>query len=312
MPPPRTAPCTPPVIGRGAAGRRGRRPRRRSASTRHRNPRTARCRRRPTVRRGPAGRRRDRLRGTCRQVILARHEQPPRVVGVDGPDDPAVRQPGRHTGDDVQPGRVLLVSQHARRAGLRVDGQQLHPALVPGLHDDQRRAGIPADGGEVGEGGGVPAHRNRATAGMDDQQFDDGVRRAGRRVPELGRPPRRIRGVADVPAVDAGVVDARDQQAAAVRRPPEPPLPAHLLGGDELSEPVGDVLGPAWSDEFGVGAAVQVGDPQRAVAHVGDPPARRIGPRVDGGERAPIVRGPGPLASGRSCRPHRRSRRRPS
>ncbi len=97
-----------------------------------------------------------------------------------------------------------------------------------------------------------------------------------------------------MPAVDGRVVHPGDQQGSPVGRPPVAAHPAHLLGRDELGQPVADVFSAVRPDQLGVGAAVEVGDPQRAVADVGDPPASRVRPRIDG--RRASTRLPGTLA----------------
>ncbi len=86
-----------------------------------------------------------------------------------------------------------------------------------------------------------------------------------------------------IPAVDGRGVHPGHQQGPAVGRPPVAPHPAHLLGRDELGEAVADPRLPVRPDDLPVLAGRQVGDPYRAVAHVGDPLARRIGVRVERG-----------------------------
>ena len=114
----------------------------------------------------------------------------------------------------------------------------------------------------------------------EDLQRHAGVGRAGGGVGDDGGRAVRVGGVGDVPAPYRAVVHPCDEQRLPVRGPPVPAHPAHLLGRDEVGEPVGDVWGVRLGDRGG-GARGDVVDVQRAAAHVRDPAAVRVGPRVD-------------------------------
>ena len=88
----------------------------------------------------------------------------------------------------------------------------------------------------VGVPGDVDAGRRRARR----RRARPGVRRAGGGVGDDRRLAVGVGRVGDVPAAHRGVVDPRDQQRPAVRRPPVPAHPVHLLGRDEVGEAVGD------------------------------------------------------------------------
>ena len=183
------------------------------------------------------------------------------------------------------PVRVGVLPQQRRRAGGPVGGQDLHPALVAALHHDQRiRAApvVPAHGHEIGERRPVPLHRSAPARQVGQHQRHVGVGRARRRIGDLHRAPPGIGRVGDVPALDRRLVDPRDEQRGAVRRPPVTPGPVHLLGGDEFGQPVGDarvVLGPGHRP-VRTRLAAQGRDAHAAAAHVGHPLSRRIRPRV--------------------------------
>ena len=83
--------------------------------------------------------------------------------------------------------------------------------------------------------------------------------------------------------LDGGAVHPGHEQGRAVGRPPVAPGAAHLLGRDELGEPIAEPRLPARPDDLGVLAGRQVGDPQRALADVGDPLPGRVGTRVERG-----------------------------
>ena len=120
-------------------------------------------------------------------------------------------------------------------AGGRVDAQRAQRRLVAGLDDDEQAVVVPDDVGEVLLG---PADRGPPPVQRDDLGADQRVRRARRRVGDDRRVPVGVRGVGDVPALHRGVVDARDDQGVARGRPPVAAHPLHLLGGDEVGEPV--------------------------------------------------------------------------
>ncbi len=100
-------------------------------------------------------------------------------------------------------------------------------------------------------------------------------------IGHLGGHPFGVRGIGDVPPVHRGLVHPRDEQRGAVRGPPVAAVAVHLLGRDELGQPerhprltFGVRDGPVRK------VARQAGDPERAVADVGQPPPGRVGARV--------------------------------
>ena len=134
-----------------------------------------------------------------------------RVVG--GHDQAAV-QPGRHPGDDVDPGRVVLGGQLGGGPGARVGGQDLGGRLVAGLDEQgQGAAGLPADRDQVGVGGPVPGDLDPAAGQVDDMEADLGVVGAGGRVRERDRLDRRVGRVGQVEPPHPAQVDPGHGQA---------------------------------------------------------------------------------------------------
>ncbi len=160
------------------------------------------------------------------------------AVAVGGPDQAAVRGPGRDAGDDLHPDRVGVLAQHRAPAGARVDGQQPHRALVPALHHHQRVVPVrPAGGDQVGEGvtAGLDVSDGAVEPGQDEGS--GGVRGAGRGIGHHRGRALGVGRVGDVPALDRGLVHPLHQQRRAVRGPPVAAGPVHLLGRDELGQP---------------------------------------------------------------------------
>ena len=175
-----------------------------------------------------------------RRDRLAVDQQAACVAVVGDPQQGAGRGAGRHSGDDLDPVRVRVLVHEGRRSGRRVDPQHPQGALVAGLHDDEQLVGGPHHVRQVLVPDGVPGHVDPGPVEPDDDERDPCVGGARGRIGDDRRLPVGIGGVRDVPAAHRGVVDPRDQQRPAVRRPPVPPHPAHLLGRDEVGEPVGD------------------------------------------------------------------------
>ena len=73
-------------------------------------------------------------------------------------------------------------------------------------------------------------------------QGDVGIVGAGGRIGDRYGTALGIGGIGNVPAANPGDVDTRHQQPGPVGRPPVPALTAHLLGGDELREAIGDLV----------------------------------------------------------------------
>ena len=218
------------------------------------------------------------LEAACSGVVPCEQQAPP-------------RQPTGHAGHEVDPVLVVELGDDRRGQGGGVHGEQPEPLLVPGLHGQgERPVGLPDDVGEVAEGLPVPLDLpglGGPAGGVerDDEEPHLGVRGARRRVPDRSRRRGRVRGVAEVPDPDRGDVDAGHGERVARRRPPQPLVTPHLLGGDELRQAPGHPVGlPA-----GLPAGLPVGLPvdQRAVADpVGaDEPRSR---RAHVGDRPPV------------------------
>ncbi|MDQ0986790.1 hypothetical protein QFZ71_004073 [Streptomyces sp. V2I9] len=234
-------------------------------------------------------------------VQLRAGEQPvpdrqhPRAALVDDSHQPPVRRPRGHAGEEIQPHRVLVHMDGPGRTGLRVHRQIPLTALVTGLHQQQRGArGRPVHLGQVRERGPVPRHFGTGSRQVHDVEPHFGVGRSRRRVGDLGRLALGVRRIGDVPALYGALVGPCHQQPVRLRRPPESPVPVHLLGRDELGQTIGDPrvlrLG-----QRPVALPVRADDPQRAAGHVRDVPA--VGGRAGVDHRArhrQRPRGPGP------------------
>ena len=213
---------------------------------------------------------------------------------VPGPHDPAVRGPGRDARDDLQPDRVGVLVQHPGLAAGHVDAEDPHGPLVPALHHDQRVVPVLPSGGDQvressragGEPGGEPGgeqsrHRRGIAVEAGQDEGDVGVRGAGRGIGHLGGHPFGVRGIGDVPPGDRGLVHPRDEQRGAVRGPPVAAVAVHFLGRDELGQPERHPGRAARVRDRPVRkVAPQAGDPERAVADVGEPPSGRVGAGV--------------------------------
>ena len=167
---------------------------------------------------------------------------------------------------------------------------------------------VPDDVGQVLLG---PPDRGPPSVQSDDLGADLRVRRACRRVGDDGRHPGGVGRVGDVPALNGRVVDAGDDQRIARWRPPVAAHALHLLGGDEVGEPVADVR-PVRRGEGAGRPGCEVVHVQRLAADVGDVSSLRVGARVDDPAgrvdrpRGPVeevrdVEAPG---QGERCRPH--------
>ncbi len=194
------------------------------------------------------------------------------------------RRDARH---DLHPDVGGLRPQVPHGAGQRVRGERAQGALGAVLHgEDHRRGAVqpvrPPRGDQVRQLRTVPLHPHRLPGAVRAQHRQPhlGVVRARRRVGDRLRGGLRAARVADVPAPHRGVVDAGGEQEGPVRGPPQAPVAAHLLGGDELGQAPGDVL-PVGGGHDPVAAVGDVQHVDRAAADVGHRPARGRQHRVD-------------------------------
>ena len=214
----------------------------------------------------------------------------------------------RHAGDDVDP--VPGRCPRARGWSRRWPGRPAARAARAGRGAAPRSSSSSAaqtDVRQVLVALGVPARRRpgcRRARRRRATTRRSACRRPGRRRPSGSR--SGLRGVGDVPALHRGVVDPRDQQRRAVRRPPVAAHPVHLLGRDELGEPVGDRRCRSGAARAARRAVGEVVDVQRAAADVRDARAGRVRPRVDDAGRASRA-----AAAARRPRRGRRRRARP-
>ena len=183
-------------------------------------------------------------------------------------DQAAVGSPRGRAGDDVDPVLVGGGVDHLGRAVGDVDGQDVHPLLVPRLHGEQRRAACrPVHGGQVLPVTACDVHPRAVQA--EQRKGHLGVGRACRGIGDDVRRVLRVGRVADGPA-----------RHGAVRGPPVAAGPVHLLGGDELGEAPGDVLS-VLLDQRAILAGGQLDHTQPPIGDVRDVRAGGIGPRVD-------------------------------
>ena len=235
-----------------------------------------------------------------RDRLLARRQQHQAagVLLIAGPRDPAVGGPGRHAGDDLQPVRVGVLVQHGDLAAAGVHAEDPHGSLVPALHHDQRVVPVlPAGGHQVREGG--PVHLDRHAGALERGQVHGhvGVRGAGRGIGHHRGRALGVRGIGDVPPVHGRLVRPGDQQGRAVRGPPVAAHAAHLLGGDELRQAERHAgRAPRVREDpvptAQVGAASQIGHPQRALADVRQPPPGRVQAWIQRGRARGHLAGP--------------------
>ena len=122
----------------------------------------------------------------------------------------------------------------------------------------------------------LAAHRpgSAAPSKRDDLGADLRVRRAGGRVGDDGGLAVGVRGVGDVPALHRVCRRPGRRPARPRGRPPVAAHPLHLLGRDEVGEPVADLRRRPASARVRVVPAVEVVHVQRAAADVGDVAAR--------------------------------------
>ena len=209
-------------------------------------------------------------------------EQAARGSVVSDPQQGAGRRAGRRAGDDLDPVSVGVLVHEGGGAGGRVDLQHAQRALVARLDHDQQLLGGPHDVRQVLVARGVPRDVDARAVEPDEDERHQRVRRTRCGVGDDRGLPVGVRGVRDVPTADRCVVDPGDEQRPAVRGPPVPAHPVHLLGRDEVGEAVGH-RGALGRGEDRCGGLREVVDVQRGAADVGDAGAGRVRPRVDDG-----------------------------
>ena len=83
-----------------------------------------------------------------------------------------------------------------------------------------------------------------------------------------------------MPALHRALVDPCDQQGSRIRCPPVAAAAAHFLGGEKFSKPERGLRRITGRGDGPVFAGGKIGDPQRAVADVGNQPPGGVGPGV--------------------------------
>src|ERR1039457_7430161 len=83
-----------------------------------------------------------------------------------------------------------------------------------------------------------------------------------------------------MPALHRALVDPGAEEVAATRRPLVAAAASHFLGGEKFSKPERGIRRLAGRGDGPVFAGGKIGDPQRAVADVGDQPPGGVGPGV--------------------------------
>ena len=186
---------------------------------------------------------------------------------------------GRHARHDVQPARVGVGPDRAGLAGLRVDREYAHVALIAAGHDDERPsvAALPQVAvTRYGNAERIPADLRQRAVERRDVHRDDGVRRACRGVAHCVGWPFRVRRVGDVPDAHRSLVHPGGQDGRAVGRPPVAAVTVHLLGRDELGQSEADSVRTVRVGDHPVLAGSDFVDVQRPVADVSDQPAGRV------------------------------------
>ena len=199
-------------------------------------------------------------------------------------------------GDEIDPRVVVVVGGDVGPAGRRVDAQRHRPALVARDHrHEQTRPRSSRRWRRRGRTRDPTRHRPVSHRGPGRARVTIGVVGAGGRITNGASRCTRHRRIGDHPFRHRCLVDAAGHDRFPVGAPPVAPVPAHLLGGDEVRAAprhrrsvVGTVAG-----EY-PRRAVQLAEAQRRTAHVGEA-ARRRDRAVD---RTPAPRrragGPGP------------------
>ena len=212
---------------------------------------------------------------------LAVDQQPSRVVPVARGEQTPAGQPRWRAGRDVRPDVVVVLPHDLGTAGVGVDRQHLHVALVAGLHEHERGAFLgPRDRHDVLERFAVPHDVDPRSVQPQDVQGHERIRRARLGVAHRPRRRRRVDRRGDVPDLERPVVHPRGEQPVPVGRPPIPAATLHLLGRDELGDAPMDV-GVFVVGEPSIGPGRQVDRVQRAAGDIGHLPPRGVGPSVE-------------------------------
>ena len=211
----------------------------------------------------------------------ATHHEPSSIVLVRADDHAPVRQPRGRPRRALDPRLVAVGPQRLGRTGRDVGAAHLDAALVPGMQGEERPVVVPRGLRQVGEVVAIPAQLGPRAVEPKDPGRDLGVRGARGGVGDLRGLLVGMRRIRDPPALDGRVVDPRREEGRAVRRPPEPAEPVHLLGGRELGHPPAH-LRVGFLDEHASGlGVVQLDQPQAAPVGPCHPGAGGVGPGVD-------------------------------
>ena len=148
----------------------------------------------------------------------------------------------RRTGDQLHPDVIGDCPPVRQRQRLRVHRGDGHLALITGLADDQGvMACLPDHVCQVLKAFTViPGDVAACAVEVEQQQVDQGVCRASRRVANLVRLPAGVGRVGDPPGGDRSVIHSGNHELVSRRTPPETTAALHFLCSDEL--------GPAEAD----------------------------------------------------------------
>ncbi len=199
------------------------------------------------------------------------------AAAAGGPDELLAARQERQLVVQVDPGLRAFRQQRRARAGVRVDFQQVESALVArlALHGEVCAVGKPVDARQIDVAVRAEVdRRHHAVRQLDQPELDEHVGGAGRGVALLDHHHVVGADLEALPDLDRGCVDARESDAALVRRPPVAGVAAHLLLRDEFRGGVRN-RSLAVAAERPFLAAAQVDDEQVLVAYETHEPAPR-------------------------------------
>jgi hypothetical protein len=208
------------------------------------------------------------------------HGQMPGALQISVGDEGARAGARRQAGDQLHPALVASLVQDPRLAVDRIYAEKPDGALIAGLHDGVRAVAVPAGAQHVFERAPIPTNLGPRTVQPHDPQRDVGVGRAGRRIAHRTRRLAGIGRVREVPQLDRRRIDPRHHQPVTVRSPPEPARATRRRGARVLGDSEHEVR-PVGRRDRAVCAAVRLDHPHRTAIQVRDPPAGRVGPRID-------------------------------